>query len=138
MRGTGSGSAGGPRTTGAAGASASGSEPGGPELTSPAFAQGDPIPVEFTCDGKNVSPLAWSGLPEEALALALVVEDLDAPGGTFVHWVLYGLDPARSGLDRGEVPAAVDLEDGAPAADAIVAIEGARISEGTLTATYGR
>lgn len=59
-------------------------------LTSPAFEHEGSIPVRFTCDGEDVSPaLSWSEAPEETETFALVVDDPDAPGGTFVHWVLY-------------------------------------------------
>ncbi|MGH9259637.1 MAG: YbhB/YbcL family Raf kinase inhibitor-like protein, partial [Acidimicrobiales bacterium] len=60
-------------------------------LRSPAFADGDSIPRRFSCDGDDVSPpLEWSGAPSSTVELALLVEDPDAPGGTFVHWVLWG------------------------------------------------
>jgi Raf kinase inhibitor-like YbhB/YbcL family protein len=74
-------------------------------LRSPAFADGDSIPRRFTCDGDDVSPpLEWSGVPSSTVELALLVEDPDAPGGTFVHWVLWGLDGGLSGLGEGDVP----------------------------------
>lgn len=67
-----------------------------PSLSSPAFADGGPVPVRFTCDGEDVSPpLAIADVPETADWLALVVDDPDAPGGTFTHWLLWGL-PASS------------------------------------------
>lgn len=79
---------------------------GGLEVTSPAFAEGEAVPAEFTCDGENVSPpLRWSGVPERAAELVLLVEDPDAPGDTFVHWVVFGLDPGLPGLERGTLPA---------------------------------
>jgi Raf kinase inhibitor-like YbhB/YbcL family protein len=75
-------------------------------LRSPAFGDGDTIPRVHTCDGEDVSPpLEWSGVPSDAAELALVVEDPDAPGGTFVHWVLWGLDAGQPGLGQGQVPA---------------------------------
>jgi Raf kinase inhibitor-like YbhB/YbcL family protein len=75
-------------------------------LRSPAFADGDTVPRLNTCDGDDVSPpLAWSGVPAAAAELAVIVEDPDAPGGTFVHWVLWGLDPGLSGLAQGDLPA---------------------------------
>ena len=75
-------------------------------LRSPAFGDGDTIPRVHTCDGEDVSPpLEWSGVPSDAAELALVVEDPDAPGGTFVHWVLWGLGAGQPGLGRGQVPA---------------------------------
>ena len=75
-------------------------------LRSTAFADGDIIPGVYTCDGDDVSPpLEWSGVPSGTAGLAVVVEDPDAPGGTFVHWVLWGVDAGLSGLDEGSVPA---------------------------------
>jgi Raf kinase inhibitor-like YbhB/YbcL family protein len=73
-------------------------------VTSPAFTDGAPIPTEFSCDGDDVSPpLAWAGVPDDAVELALVVDDPDARNGPYVHWVLFGLDPSVSGLEQGEV-----------------------------------
>jgi Raf kinase inhibitor-like YbhB/YbcL family protein len=79
-------------------------------LTSPAFAAGAEIPVRHTCEGEDVSPaLQWSGVPEGARSLALIVDDPDAPDPkaprmTWVHWVLYNLPPASSGLPEGLAP----------------------------------
>jgi Raf kinase inhibitor-like YbhB/YbcL family protein/uncharacterized protein (TIGR00297 family) len=71
-------------------------------LSSPAFANGESIPVQFTCDGQNISPaLQWSGVPKTAKSLALIVEDPDAPVGIFTHWVLYNLAPDLNGLNEG-------------------------------------
>jgi Raf kinase inhibitor-like YbhB/YbcL family protein len=61
-------------------------------LTSPAFADGAAIPTRHTCDGENRSPLlTWSQGPEGTRSWALVVDDPDAPAGTFTHWVLYDI-----------------------------------------------
>ncbi len=69
------------------------------QISSPAFATGETIPRQHTCEGENRSPaLRWSGLPEGALSLALVGEDPDAPFGVFTHWVLYDLSPELSDL----------------------------------------
>jgi Raf kinase inhibitor-like YbhB/YbcL family protein len=74
-------------------------------VTSPAFAAGTAIPRRFTCEGENVSPpLAWSGVAAGTAEVALVVDDPDAPRGTFVHWVVTGLDPASGRLGEGAVP----------------------------------
>jgi Raf kinase inhibitor-like YbhB/YbcL family protein len=74
-------------------------------LRSPAFADGGMIPKEFTCDGPGSSPpLEWSGVPPSAKELALIVEDPDAPMGTFSHWVVVNLSPRVKGLKQG-VPA---------------------------------
>jgi Raf kinase inhibitor-like YbhB/YbcL family protein len=72
-------------------------------LTSPAFAQSGEIPSEHTCDGADVSPaLEWSAPPEGTRSLALVVDDPDAPSGTFTHWLAWGLPPRAGGLGEGE------------------------------------
>jgi len=61
-------------------------------LTSAAFKDGAPIPGKYTCDGGDVSPpLTWSGAPAGTRSVALIADDPDAPGGTWVHWVLYNL-----------------------------------------------
>ncbi len=61
-------------------------------ITSTAFEHGADIPVVHTCDGDNVSPpLRWDGEPEETVTFALIMEDPDAPGGTFTHWIVYNL-----------------------------------------------
>jgi Raf kinase inhibitor-like YbhB/YbcL family protein len=72
-------------------------------LTSTAFEQGGAIPPRHTCDDEDVSPaLAWSGTPDGAQSLALVVDDPDAPGRTFLHWLAWGLAPDAAGLEEGE------------------------------------
>ena len=69
------------------------------QLTSTAFSEGGAIPARFTCDDRNVSPvLSWSGAPAGAKSLVLIADDPDAPGGTWVHWVLYDLPVATSEL----------------------------------------
>lgn len=69
------------------------------ELTSSAFKDGAAIPVQYTCDGANVSPpLAWSGIPAGTQALAVIVEDPDAPSGVVTHWVVFGLQPTVESL----------------------------------------
>jgi Raf kinase inhibitor-like YbhB/YbcL family protein len=75
-------------------------------VTSSAFAEGAPVPPRFSCHGQDVSPpLAWSGVPEGMAELALVVDDPDAPGGTYVHWILFRLDPGLTELAEGRPPA---------------------------------
>jgi Raf kinase inhibitor-like YbhB/YbcL family protein len=74
-------------------------------LSSPAFTAGSAIPQRFTCDGDNLSPpLDWSGVPAGTAELALVVEDPDAPRGTYVHWIVIGLGPASTKLSEATVP----------------------------------
>ena len=75
------------------------------ELRSSAFTNNTPIPARFSRDGENVSPpLEWSGLPDEAVELALICEDPDAPRGTFVHWLVGGIAPMDAALDVGQTP----------------------------------
>ena len=72
-------------------------------LRSPGFASGAMIPVQFTCDGKNVSPpLHWSTPPTGTRSLALIMEDPDAPGGTFTHWLAWGIAASARGLRAGQ------------------------------------
>jgi Raf kinase inhibitor-like YbhB/YbcL family protein len=70
-------------------------------LTSTSF-QGERIPARFTCNGAGLSPqLAWSAPPVGTASLALIVTDPDAPGGSFVHWVLYDLPAGTLALAEG-------------------------------------
>ena len=72
------------------------------KLTSPAFSEGALIPVEYTCTGGDFSPpLAWSDLPAGAKSLVLIVDDPDAPVGTWVHWVAFNLPVTGRGLPEG-------------------------------------
>jgi Raf kinase inhibitor-like YbhB/YbcL family protein len=74
-------------------------------ISSTEFTDGATIPRRYTCDGENVSPpLRFAGVPSSAQELALLVQDPDAPGGTFVHWVAWGLDPANATLQQGATP----------------------------------
>lgn len=73
------------------------------EVSSPAFQDGDRIPAKYTCEGQDVSPLlAWSEPPVGTQSLALIVDDPDAPGGVFTHWVLFNIPS-----DSRELPEAV-------------------------------
>lgn len=70
-------------------------------LTSVAFTEGKPIPSKYTCEGENASPpLKWNPVPEKTKSLALICDDPDAPGGTWVHWVLYNLPPTVTELSE--------------------------------------
>lgn len=72
-------------------------------LESDAFANAQAISSRHSCEGEDVSPqLRWSDVPEGTRSLALVVDDPDAPGGVFTHWIAWGLDPAAEGLGEGE------------------------------------
>lgn len=81
--------------------------PGLPDLAlrSPAFAEGETIPTAYTCTGADRSPpLRWSAPPPGTRSLALIVDDPDAPGGRFIHWVLYRIPPSRTELPEGIPP----------------------------------
>ena len=69
------------------------------KLTSAAFEEGKPIPAKHTCEGADVSPpLKWSEAPPGTKSFALICDDPDAPAGTWVHWVLYGLAASATEL----------------------------------------
>lgn len=71
-------------------------------LTSPAFKGGAAIPAKHSCDGEDASPeLRWSGAPAGTKSFALIMDDPDAPPGTWVHWVLYDLPASTKTLPRG-------------------------------------
>lgn len=85
------------------------------DLSSPAFADGSRIPRRFTADGEDVSPaLTWGKGPEGTECFALVCEDPDAPRGTFVHWVLWGIPPDRTDLPEAieKAPIALGMSQG--------------------------
>lgn len=72
-------------------------------LTSSAFEHGQPIPARHTCEGDDISPpLGWSSVPTETRLLALILDDPDAPSGTFTHWLAWGLDPNAAGVAEGQ------------------------------------
>ena len=75
-------------------------------VTSPAFDDGDELPVRFTADGDGVSPpLQWSGVPENAAEIALLVEDADSPTpNPLVHAIVWNLPPGDGSLGEGEMP----------------------------------
>jgi Raf kinase inhibitor-like YbhB/YbcL family protein len=73
------------------------------DVSSAAFAVGTPIPVQYTCDGASdrSPPLSWSELPNTAKTIALVVDDPDAPSGTFTHWIAWNIPPDTRTLADG-------------------------------------
>lgn len=82
------------------------------ELTSTVFAQEEPVPAKYSCDGDNVSPpLQWSDPPDGTQSFALIMDDPDAPVGTWIHWVLYGLPADARDLPKA-IPSDADLPDG--------------------------
>jgi Raf kinase inhibitor-like YbhB/YbcL family protein len=78
------------------------------QFTTPSFKDGGAIPADLTCDGAGKKPtIAWRGLPSGAIELVLVVEDPDAPSGTFTHWTAWGIAAAPGGglAPDGQFPA---------------------------------
>lgn len=82
------------------------------EITSPAFANAEAIPADYSCKGRNTSPaLTWSEPPAAAQSLALIMDDPDAPMGTWVHWVVFNI-PASSRALQESTPTDPQLSDG--------------------------
>jgi Raf kinase inhibitor-like YbhB/YbcL family protein len=83
-------------------------------VSSSAFRDGAKIPAQYTCDGKNVSPaLQWSQPPAGTNSFALIVDDPDAPGGVFSHWVLFNIPATSRRLPEGVPAFRSQLDDGA-------------------------
>ncbi len=83
------------------------------KITSSAFEEGGMIPAKYTCDGADVSvPLQWDAVPEGTKSIAIINDDPDAPMGTWVHWVIFGL-PAETRELAENVPADATLANGA-------------------------
>jgi Raf kinase inhibitor-like YbhB/YbcL family protein len=71
-------------------------------VSSNAFSEGQQIPQKYTCDGQNLSPpLRWEGVPQNARSVAVLLDDPDAPSGTFTHWILYDLPGKTAELKEG-------------------------------------
>ena len=74
-------------------------------VISKAFPPGELIPPRYTCDGKNISPeMRIFEVPESAKSIALIVDDPDAPAGTWVHWLVWNMSPATKIIPEGSVP----------------------------------
>ena len=72
------------------------------KITSPAFANGGAIPSDFSCDGRDVSPaLSWTEPPTGTQSFALIMDDPDAPMGTWVHWVIFNIPASTRDLTEG-------------------------------------
>ena len=82
------------------------------KITSTAFKEGEFIPSKYTCDGKNIMPpLSWQGIPPETQSLVLIVDDPDAPSGTFTHAIFFDIDPKKESLSEGETPGVAGIND---------------------------
>jgi hypothetical protein len=74
-------------------------------VKSQAFEEGKPIPKKYTCDGQDINPpLTVEGIPKEAKTLALIVDDPDAPSGTFDHWIVWNIPASSSKIGENTVP----------------------------------
>ncbi len=83
------------------------------KISSAAFSAGETIPKKFTCDGPDTSPqLSWTEAPAKTQSFALIMDDPDAPVGTWVHWVLFDLPSDTKELPEG-VPKQDQLANGA-------------------------
>ncbi len=80
------------------------------ELKSDAFANGQSIPVKYSCRGNNISPaLTWSNAPAGTQSYALIVDDPDAPMGTWVHWVVYNISSNTTSFEENADTSAVSV-----------------------------
>ena len=74
-------------------------------VTSLAFKNKEPIPKKYACDGENFSPpFQLVGVPHVAKSIALIVEDPDAPNGTFTHWIVYNINPRTTRIEQNKTP----------------------------------
>jgi len=95
------------------------------KLTSSEFSHNQAIPSKYTCDGENVNPpLAISGVPENTKSLALIMDDPDAPAGTWVHWTVWNINPEISGIGENETPSSASPFDEASRLDPGFASQG--------------
>ena len=78
------------------------------KIESTAFGHEGKIPSKYTCDGENMPPpLSFSAVPSQTRSLVLVVDDPDAPSGTWVHWILWNISPRTKSIGEGSIPQGV-------------------------------
>lgn len=97
------------------------------KLTSPTFGNNQYIPSKYTCDGVNINPpLSISGAPNGTESLVLIVDDPDAPAGTWDHWIVWNINPIAVGITENSSPAARVIKKGSVPAPTILnsAVEG--------------
>lgn len=82
------------------------------EFSSSAFEDGAAIPKKYSCDGEDISPaLSWDNIPAGTESLALIMDDPDAPRGTWVHWVVFDIPPESAGFAE-DISATADVPGG--------------------------
>lgn len=75
------------------------------KISSSVFNDREYIPRKYTCNGENINPpLEFSEVPREARSLVLIVDDPDAPNGTWVHWIVYNIDPDVTNVREDSIP----------------------------------
>ncbi|MBA3898595.1 MAG: YbhB/YbcL family Raf kinase inhibitor-like protein [Bacteroidetes bacterium] len=75
------------------------------EVSSPSFKHEDFISETYCCDGENINPaISVEQIPSEAKSLVLIMDDPDASGGTFVHWLVFNISPFKGGIEEGTAP----------------------------------
>jgi len=75
------------------------------KISSPAFLNNEPIPSKYTCDGTNVNPpLLFENIPKETKSLVLIVDDPDASGGTWTHWLVWNMGPTTKTIKENSLP----------------------------------
>lgn len=80
------------------------------KISSPAFENNGLIPKRYTCDGENINPpLYFEEVPPEAKSLVLIVDDPDAPRGTFLHWLVFNIPPETKLIEENSLPAGAKL-----------------------------
>lgn len=78
-------------------------------ISSPAFENNSTIPALYTCDGENINPpLVFSVVPQNAKSLVLIVDDPDAPGGTWDHWIVFNIPPTVKEIQEHSVPQGIE------------------------------
>ena len=79
-------------------------------MISSAFKNNEDIPKKYTCDGDNINPpLEITDIPEAIKSLALIVDDPDAPAGTWIHWLVWNIDPKKAKIKQGKIPSNVGV-----------------------------
>jgi hypothetical protein len=75
------------------------------QITCPILQPNNFVPSKYTCDGEGINPpLKIENIPEKAKSLALIMDDPDAPGGTFIHWLVWNIHPVISEIEENSVP----------------------------------